>query len=151
MRTNLFYTGKAEEIMCNYIQPETIDLVVTSPPYDSLRDYKNGASFDFESVAIRLERVIKKGGVLVWIVGDAMIKKSESKLYTQKIKMLIDLYAEQFDELLVKQETGMLEDMGNLFKLLLNDLITKIIAERTNRRREKIGYIFAHSPYLLIV
>jgi hypothetical protein len=36
--------------------------------------------------------------------------------------MLIDLYAEQFDELLVKQETGMLEDMGNLFKLLLNDL-----------------------------
>jgi hypothetical protein len=51
-----------------------------------------------------------------------MLKKSGSIPYIQKIKMLIDLYAEQFDELLVKQETGMLEDMGNLFKLLLSDL-----------------------------
>ena len=61
-------------------------------------------------------------GDVLWLLEIEMIKKSESNLYTQKIKMLIDLYAEQFDELLVKQETGMLEDMGNLFKLLLNDL-----------------------------
>ena len=61
-------------------------------------------------------------GDILWLLEIEMIKKSESKLYTQKIKMLIDLYAEQFDELLVKQETGMLEDIGNLFKLLLSDL-----------------------------
>jgi hypothetical protein len=61
-------------------------------------------------------------GDILWLLEIEMIKKSESKLYTQKIKMLIDLYAEQFDWLLVKQETGMLEDMGNLFKLLLSDL-----------------------------
>lgn len=48
---------------------ECVDLVVTSPPYDNLRDYK-GYSFDFESIARELYRVIKLGGVVVWVVGD---------------------------------------------------------------------------------
>ena len=61
-------------------------------------------------------------GDVLWLLEIEMIKKSESKLYTQKIKMLIDLYAEQFDELLVKQETGIFKEMENLFKLLLSDL-----------------------------
>lgn len=61
-------------------------------------------------------------GDVLWLLEVEMLKKSGSIPYVQKIKMLIDLYAEQFDELLVKQETGMLEDMGNLFKLLLSDL-----------------------------
>lgn len=54
-----------------------IDLTVTSPPYDNLRDYK-GYSFDFESIAKELFRVTKKGGVLVWVVGDATINGSET-------------------------------------------------------------------------
>ena len=48
---------------------ECIDLVVTSPPYDDLRNY-NGYSFDFEKIAIELFRILKKGGVVVWVVGD---------------------------------------------------------------------------------
>jgi site-specific DNA-methyltransferase (adenine-specific) len=54
-----------------------IDLTVTSPPYDNLRTY-NGYSFDFESIAKELFRVTKKGGVLVWIIGDATVKGSET-------------------------------------------------------------------------
>ena len=54
-----------------------IDLTVTSPPYDNLRTY-NGYSFDFESVAQELFRVTKDGGVVVWVVGDATIKGSET-------------------------------------------------------------------------
>lgn len=54
-----------------------IDLVVTSPPYDDLRDYE-GYNFDFEETAKHLFRVIKKGGVLVWVVGDATIEGSET-------------------------------------------------------------------------
>ena len=54
-----------------------IDLTVTSPPYDNLRTY-NGYSFDFESIAKELYRVTKEGGVVVWIVGDATIKGSET-------------------------------------------------------------------------
>ncbi len=54
-----------------------IDLTVTSPPYDNLRQY-NGYSFDFENVAKELFRVTKQGGVVVWVVGDATVKGSES-------------------------------------------------------------------------
>lgn len=54
-----------------------VDLTVTSPPYESLRDY-NGYTFDFASTAKLLFRVIKQGGVLVWIVGDQTQNGSES-------------------------------------------------------------------------
>lgn len=55
----------------------TIDLTITSPPYDSMRDYK-GYSFDFVAIATELYRVTRHGGVVVWIVGDATIKGSET-------------------------------------------------------------------------
>lgn len=54
-----------------------IDLTVTSPPYDDLRTY-NGYSFEFEKVAQELYRITKQGGVVVWVVGDATIKGSET-------------------------------------------------------------------------
>ena len=56
---------------------ESVDLTVTSPPYDNLRDYK-GYDFDFESIAQGLFRVTKKGGVVVWVVGDATVNGSET-------------------------------------------------------------------------
>jgi len=54
-----------------------IDLTVTSPPYDGLRDY-NGYSFQFEDIAKELYRVTKQGGVVVWVVCDSTIKGSET-------------------------------------------------------------------------
>jgi DNA modification methylase len=54
-----------------------IDLTVTSPPYDNLREY-NGYSFDFEPIARELLRITKPDGILVWVVGDATIAGSES-------------------------------------------------------------------------
>lgn len=56
---------------------ETVDLTITSPPYDNLRNYK-GYSFDFEHVARGLYWVTKPGGVVVWVVGDATKNGSES-------------------------------------------------------------------------
>jgi len=54
-----------------------VDLTVTSPPYDEMRTY-NGYSFPFEDIAKELYRVVKDGGVIVWIVGDATVNGSES-------------------------------------------------------------------------
>lgn len=48
---------------------EYIDRVLTSPPYDDLRNYK-GYSFDFEAIAKELFRVVKKNGIIIWVVGD---------------------------------------------------------------------------------
>lgn len=59
------------------ITDKSVDMVLTSPPYDNLRDYK-GYTFDFEGIAKEIYRVLKDGGVCVWIVGDATIKGSET-------------------------------------------------------------------------
>jgi len=59
------------------LEENSIDLTVTSPPYDNLRTY-NGYTFDFEGIAKELYRVTKQGGVVVWVVGDATIKGSET-------------------------------------------------------------------------
>lgn len=56
---------------------DSIDLTVTSPPYDKLRKYK-GFSWDFKSVAKELYRITKPGGVVVWIVSDSTINGSET-------------------------------------------------------------------------
>ena len=68
--------GEAVEIMKSF--PEnSIDLTVTSPPYDELRNY-SGYVFDFENIAKGLFRVTKKGGVVVWVVGDQTVKGNET-------------------------------------------------------------------------
>jgi len=54
-----------------------IDLTVTSPPYDNLRNY-NGYEFEFEKIANELFRITKDGGVVVWVVGDSTINGSET-------------------------------------------------------------------------
>jgi len=56
---------------------EFVDLTVTSPPYDNMRDYK-GYSFPFQEIAKELFRITKCGGVVIWVVGDATIEGSES-------------------------------------------------------------------------
>ena len=60
----------------------TIDLTVTSPPYDNLRKYGGTAAdwnFDkFKAIAAEIARVLKQGGVCVWVVGDATVNGSES-------------------------------------------------------------------------
>lgn len=81
--------GDCLEIM-KKMPNDYIDLTITSPPYDNLRTY-NGYSFDFKNIAKELYRITKKGGVVVWIVGDATIKGSETgtsfkqALYFKKI------------------------------------------------------------------
>lgn len=60
-----------------FFPSESVDLVVTSPPYDNLRVY-GGHPWDFETLARELTRVLKLGGVCVWIVADATINGSET-------------------------------------------------------------------------
>lgn len=61
----------------NKIEDNFIDLTVTSPPYDNLRDY-NGYNFDCEKIAKELYRITKIGGIVVWVVGDKVIKGNKT-------------------------------------------------------------------------
>ena len=76
MEINKIYNEDCLTTMAN-MSNNFIDLVVTSPPYDSLRLY-NDYSFDFENIAKELYRIIKTGGIVVWVVNDSTIDGSES-------------------------------------------------------------------------
>jgi len=76
MDVNTIYNENCIETMAR-MPDGFVDLTVTSPPYDNLRTY-NGYEFDFEPIARELYRVTKKGGVVVWVVGDATVNGSET-------------------------------------------------------------------------
>ncbi|MCY4246437.1 MAG: site-specific DNA-methyltransferase [Chloroflexi bacterium] len=66
-----------------------IDLTITSPPYDSLRDYK-GYDFPFQAIADELYRITADGGIVVWVVGDRInggrsLTSFRQALYFQEI------------------------------------------------------------------
>lgn len=73
---NVIIEGNCVEVMSKFDQ-NVIDLTVTSPPYDDLRNYK-GYVFPFEEIAKELYRITKPGGVLVWVVADSTIDGSET-------------------------------------------------------------------------
>ena len=63
------------------IPDKSIDMVLTSPPYDNLRTYNGSLDWGehiWKPVIQELFRVVKEGGVVVWVVGDATIKGSET-------------------------------------------------------------------------
>ena len=76
MELNTIFNENCLDTMAK-MDDEFIDLVVTSPPYDNLKDY-DGYTFEFESIVKELYRVMKKGGIVVWIVNDATIKGNET-------------------------------------------------------------------------
>ncbi len=89
IKFNDIYTSDCIDFM-KKMDANCVDLTVTSPPYDELRNY-NGYKFEFESIADNLYRVTKNGGVVVWVVGDKIKKGSKSltgfrqAIYFQKI------------------------------------------------------------------
>lgn len=73
--------GDCLEIM-RTLSPDSINLTVTSPPYDNLREYNGNIqqwNFEkFKQIADELYRITSFGGVVVWIVNDATIDGSET-------------------------------------------------------------------------
>lgn len=76
LKSNLIYCGNCAETM-ERIDSDSIDLTITSPPYNSLREYE-GYVFHYDDILLQLFRITKKGGVVVWVVGDATVKGSET-------------------------------------------------------------------------
>jgi len=60
MQTNYIKCGDNVKLM-KTLPNECIDLTVTSPPYDNLREY-NGFDWDLDSVVNELYRITKWGG-----------------------------------------------------------------------------------------
>ena len=78
LETNVIHCQDNIKGMRELIPDNTIDLTVTSPPYDDLREYEGEWDFNFKELAQELYRATKKGGVVVWVVGDQTINGSET-------------------------------------------------------------------------
>lgn len=59
------------------MEDECLDMTITSPPYDDLRDY-NGYHFPVEDIAASLFRKTMPGGVVIWVVGDRTVRGDET-------------------------------------------------------------------------
>jgi len=80
MKVNRIYNENCLDTMAK-MPDGFVDLTVTSPPYDNLRTYNGSLEWGehvWKPVIEQLFRVTKKGGVVVWVVGDATIKGSET-------------------------------------------------------------------------
>ena len=84
---------------------ESVDLVVTSPPYDDLRNY-NGFSFDLKNMIAELYRIVKVGGVIVWIVSDATKDYSESGTSFRQALAFMDRGFGLFDTMIWIKDGG---------------------------------------------
>lgn len=87
------------------VPKNSIDLTVTSPPYDDLRKYK-GYSFDFEGIAQELYRVTKTGGVVVWVVGDSTTNGSESGTSFKQALKFMEIGFNLHDTMIYKKNTS---------------------------------------------
>lgn len=78
LQSNTIHCGDNIKVMREQIPDESIDLTVTSPPYDNLRDYEDKWNFNFKKLAQEIYRVTKDGGVVVWVVADQTVDGSET-------------------------------------------------------------------------
>lgn len=83
----------------------SVDMILTSPPYDNLRTYK-GFTWDFEAIAKEAYRVLKDGGVLVWVVGDATVKGSETLTSFRQALYFVDTCGFRMHDTMIYQKDG---------------------------------------------
>jgi len=69
LKLNDVYCGDCVELL-RKLPESSIDLVVTSPPYDKVRDYKGNLNFDLHRTGEEIFRVLKEGGIAVMVIQD---------------------------------------------------------------------------------
>lgn len=105
--SNKLFEGECEEILKNF-KDNLIDLTLTSPPYDNLRSYKDCEwnLKKFKLIANELYRVTKKGGIVVWVVGDACIKGSETGSSFKQCLYFMELGFKLHDTMIYEKNTS---------------------------------------------
>ena len=153
--TNKIYNEKCLDTMAR-MPDDFVDLVVTSPPYDDIRDY-NGYSFEFEKIATELQRVIAVGGVIVWIVRDGRRDWDCSGTSFRQALFFKDLGLKLVDTIIYEKYHGQIDGNNQLYRnrheymfvvakskpktinLLTEPLIRKYASSTKSHRRQKDG------------
>ena len=82
MKADVQITNNDCLLNLRFMREGSVDVTVTSPPYDNLRTYNQDdwswGESDWKPIIQELYRVTAEGGVVVWVVGDATVKGSET-------------------------------------------------------------------------
>ena len=114
--------GDCLELM-KQLPDESVDLVVTSPPYDNLRLYNTGKykGNDYHAIISELYRIIKPGGVCVWVVSDQTVKGSETLTSFRQAIMFQEQGFNVHDSLIWEKDTSSFPDKiryNNVFEYM---------------------------------
>ena len=115
---NRIINGNCVDVMKNF-PDNSIDLTVTSPPYDHLRVY-SGFSFPFEEIANQLFRITKPGGIVVWIVSDATIDGSETCTSFKQALKFVECGFKLHDTMIFQKQIRFLKYTGKDIPMCLN-------------------------------
>jgi len=88
---------------------DSVDMVLTSPPYDDLRTYNDSIRWGwevFDQTASELTRVLKPGGVIVWNIGDQTVKGSETGNSFRQALHFMDKYGLNLHDTMIWQKSN---------------------------------------------
>jgi len=139
----------------------SIDLIITSPPYDNIRDYNNSSSWNFDTfknIANKLQKVLKDSGIIVWIVNDATINGSETGTSFKQALYFKEIGLNIHDTMIWEKETSPFQHNNryiNVFEYMFilskgKPKTTNLIKDRKNKyggtkihgtQREKDGNV----------
>ena len=142
--------GDCLELMKD-IPDKSVDLTVTSPPYDNLRSYNGNIeqwSFaKFQAIAKDLYRITADGGVVVWVVGDATVKGSETGTSFRQALHFIDVGFNLHDTMIWNKQNcssvGSMNRYENTFEYMFvfskgKPKTFNIIKDKPNKRAGEI-------------
>ena len=145
MEINTYYNEDCLDTM-KKMPDNFIDLVITSPPYDDLRTY-DGYSFDFQNIAKSLYRILKEGGVIVWIISDQTKDCNESGTSFRQVLYFKEIGFNLFDTMIWHKNNNMgpknryYEHFEYMFILSKNKPKTiNLIQDRINKKEDKKHY-----------
>ena len=146
MKINKIYNENCLDTMAR--MPDCfVDLVITSPPYSNIRDYK-GFEYNFEALAKELWRIIKKGGVVVWVIGDKTVKGGEElvpfeqALYFKQIGFCVEtmIYAKPNCPFPANVRYNQQFEFMFVFSKGKPSTFNPIQKERVRNKQEKVGF-----------
>lgn len=110
MGTNSIYNIDSSDGL-RMLKEESVDLVVTSPPYDNLRKYNgHGKGWNiekFKDIANELYRVVKQGGVVVWNVNDKIENGSKTGTSFRQALYFMEIGFNLNDTMIVRKTNPM--------------------------------------------
>lgn len=88
------------------ISDNSVDIVITSPPYDDIREYKGNYKVDLTEIGKEVYRILKEGGIYAMVIQDQTKNFSKSLTSFRTAISHVDLIGFKLFETCIYQKLG---------------------------------------------